>query len=497
MTVHGAQTKQGSAVAGVSLDEFALPPAPIPGAETSSILVVGIGGTGVVTIGAILCMAAHLEGKAASVVDQTGLSQKNGAVSSHVRIAADPAGIAAARIASAEADVLLGCDMITAGGAEAMKLVRCGETAGVINNSLTATAAFTIDNSIDFQAEQIRQKLRSALARDRTLFVDATSVAAGLLGNSIGANMFMVGAALQRGLLPVSAEAIEKAIQLNGVAVSFNLQALRLGRLAVCDPERLKALDSSASRSREGSLRLSETLEEIIERRFSFLTDYQDARYAQRYRDTVAAVRDAEEKVWSGNALTEAVARNLFGLMAYKDEYEVARLYTSGEFEKKLKKQFSGSYTLKFHLAPPLFARKDPLTGHPRKVAFGSYMLHVFRLLAKLKGLRGTKLDPFGLTIERRMERQMIVDYERVIQDILPRLCTANIDSAAKLACYPDRIRGFGHIKTRNLVAALEEREKRLSQFRDSVSPALEAAELSGQSAQSSETAAKPDILRV
>jgi indolepyruvate ferredoxin oxidoreductase len=461
------------------LDIPPLPDAPAPVDGLQSILITGIGGTGVVTIGAILGMAAHLEGKAASIIDMTGLSQKNGAVCSHLKIAPTAAEIAAARITAAGTDLLLGCDMLTAGGAEAMSLVRTGDTVGVINEDVTPTAAFTIDTSVDFQGAQTIKRLKAVLEPGRSVFVDATRLATRLLGDSIGANMLMVGVALQRGLLPVSLAAVEKAITLNGVAVAANLLALRLGRLAAVDPEAVKAMVADDAPVRKaGSLQLSENLDALIARRVAFLTDYQNAAYAERYRATVDAVRQAEAPVTPATTeLTAAVARNLFKLMAYKDEYEVARLYTSGEFESKVKAQFTGDYRLSFHLAPPLFARKDPTTGLPRKMRFGPSMMQAFKLLAKLKGLRGTPFDIFGYSDERRTERQLIADYQAMLGDVLARLTPDNHATAVRLAAVPDQIRGFGHVKERNLAAAEKARTELLQAFAQPAVRTLEAAE--------------------
>lgn len=479
VTVTGGSLRKRKADPALDVSKVALPNPPPAAEGDRAVLIVGIGGTGVVTIGAILCMAANLEGKAGSVIDQTGLSQKNGAVSSHLRIVSDPTRLAAARIALSEADLILGCDMITAGGAEAMSLLRPGVTAGIVNQSLTATAAFTIDNGIDFQQSRILERLKAVLEPQRSLFIDATEATARLLGDTIGTNMFVVGAALQRGLLPVSLDAVEKAITLNGVAVEFNLQALRLGRLAVADPSGFQALlGGGETPEAEVSTHFSSSVEELVVRRAAFLRDYQDEAYARQYEEHVAAVRVAEARAMPfSTALTEAVARNLFKLMAYKDEYEVARLYTSGEFETKLKAQFAGDYKLSFHLAPPLLARRDPVSGHPRKMVFGPYMLPLFRLLAKARKLRGTPFDPFGFTAERRTERQLVEDYVRLLPHIVAELEPANHERAVKLASYPDKIRGYGHVKARDLPAAMDEREHLLTAFRNSKAQELQAAD--------------------
>lgn len=461
VTVSGGTLKGRTAAPMAAMPVLPAPPPPVEG--SLAILIAGIGGTGVVTIGAVLGMAAHLDGKSASIIDVTGLSQKNGAVFSHLRIASSDDAIAAARIPVAGAELLLGCDMITAGGAEAMALVQPGRTRGVINENLTPTAAFTIDTGIDFAGEQTLRRLREVLASD-SAFIDATRVATQLMGDAIGANMFVVGVAIQRGLLPVSLSAVERAITLNGVAVDFNLRALALGRLAAIDPATIEAqLGNEVAAVSEGSLRLSTDIGDMIERRVAFLADYQDAAYGERFRRKLSAIAAAEAAVAPDRTdLSDAAARNLFKLMAYKDEYEVARLYTSGEFRAKLDAQFTGDYRLSVHLAPPLFARKDPVTGLPRKREFGRWMLSAFGLLARAKRLRGTIFDPFGRTAERRMERQLVSDYEAVLDSIVENIDHAGYEAAVALARYPDKIRGYGYVKDRSVPGALAERDRQL-----------------------------------
>jgi indolepyruvate ferredoxin oxidoreductase len=295
------------------------------------------------------------------------------------------------------------------------------------------------------------------------------------MGDSIATNLFMLGFAAQKGLIPLSVDSIREAIRLNGVAVKANLHTMEWGRLAAHDPDKTRAL-AGAAVAPQGTDRISQTLDEVITRREQLLTDYQNAAYASRYRKLIDEVRQLEQSCLGSTALTEAVARNLAKLMAYKDEYEVGRLYTNGDFERRIREQFDGEYKLKFHLAPPLFARKDPTTGEPRKIEFGPRMLPVFRMLAKLKGLRGTVFDVFGYTAERRKERALIEEYVALIRKILPDVSRANHATAVEIASLPDGIRGFGHLKERSIAAADKRRDELLVAFSQPAAGAAKAA---------------------
>jgi indolepyruvate ferredoxin oxidoreductase len=309
-------------------------------------------------------------------------------------------------------------------------------------------------------------------------FIDATRLATALLGNSIATNMFMVGYAFQQGALPLSAESIEKAIEMNGEAVAMNQAAFRWGRRAAIDLAGVEKLIPSAA-AEDANRRLSQTLDEIVARRVAFLTAYQDAAYARRYSDRVAEVCAAEESRTPGRAgLAEAVARNLFKLMAYKDEYEVARLYADGAFARQVETAFEpGPLRFEFHFAPPLLARRDKITGEPRKMSFGPWMMKAFGLLRRLKALRGTAFDPFGYTAERRTERKLIADYEAVLSEVLGKLDADNHPLAVGLAVIPEKIRGFGHVKLRNLETAKADEAALLEQFRSGAATMLKAAE--------------------
>jgi indolepyruvate ferredoxin oxidoreductase len=450
-----------------ALDVTALPDPAVPATiEPYGILVTGIGGTGVVTIGALLGMAAHLAGKGCSVLDMTGLAQKNGAVVSHVRIADTPERIHATRIAAGEAKLVLACDILTGVGDEAVAKMQRGVTKALVNTALVMPAEFTRNADLKFPLGSMEHEIRDAVAPGDAEFLDATRLATGLMGDSIATNLFMVGFAYQRGLIPLGEDAILRAIELNGAAVESNKQSFRWGRLAAVDPARVAAAAVPAS-AKPDSQRLSESVDEMIARRAAFLTDYQDAAYARRYTDFVAKVRAAETARLSGKtALTEAVARYYFKLLAIKDEYEVARLYTDGDFLKRVAAQFEGDYKLTFHLAPPLSNKPDPVTGEAKKSTYGPWMMTAFRVLAKMKWLRGTALDVFGKTHERRTERRLITDYEALIDELLPRLAAHNHAIAVELASIPEHIRGYGHVKDRHLKAAKTKEAALVASFR-------------------------------
>jgi indolepyruvate ferredoxin oxidoreductase len=324
----------------------------------------------------------------------------------------------------------------------------------------------------------LRRSIEAATGPDRTQLLDATGLATGLLGDSIASNLFMLGFAHQRGLVPLSSEAIERAIELNAVAVEFNRAAFRWGRRAALDPA-LVAGRATPAASVPESHRLSETLDELIARRVAFLTQYQDAAYAARFAARVRKVRAAEAAAVPGStALTEAAARSLFKLMAYKDEYEVARLYTETDFLKRVAERFEGPYELRFHLAPPLLGNRDPQTGHLKKREFGPRTLTLFRLLARLRRLRGTRFDIFGRSAERKTERRLIADYEAVLDEMAAVLASANHAAAIELASLPLEIRGFGHVKDESIARATAKGAALLARLRaPAAAPALAAAE--------------------
>jgi indolepyruvate ferredoxin oxidoreductase len=461
VTVEGGRVRRGKALSTNGGDDFpALPEPTLPStAEPFGLVVTGVGGTGVVTIGALLGMAAHLEGKGVSVLDMTGLAQKGGAVVSHVRIADTPEALHAVRVATGEADAILGCDLVVTAGAEAISKMQSGVTRAVVNVAETPTAEFTRNADWQFPQAKMRAEIENAIGAEATYFVDATYLATALMGDAIATNLFMLGYAWQKGLIPVSSAAILRAIELNAVAIEANTKSFMWGRRAAYDAAAVEKLAKPAEVI-PITQRISKTPEEVIARRFDELKAYQDEAYAQRYRSLVERVKTREAEVTGSTALTEAVARYYFKLLAYKDEYEVARLYTAPEFMQRVNASFEGEFKLKFHLAPPLIAKPHPSTGEPKKIEFGAWMMPAFRVLAKLKGLRGTALDVFGYTAERKMERQLIADYERDIGELLAGLTAGNHAAAVEIASLPEHIRGYGHIKATNVAKAAKQREQ-------------------------------------
>ncbi len=407
-----------------------------------NILINGIGGTGVITIGALLGMAGHLEGKGVSVLDMTGMSQKNGSVTSHVRIAATPQAIRAQRIATGEADLVLGCDMLTAGAHDAIARMRADRTHAVINTHQQPTGHFARQPDWQYPADEVKTLIDTSVG-GRADYVDATRMATGLMGDAIATNLFMLGFAYQKGLLPLSEAALMRAIELNGVAVDANQRAFRWGRRAAVN---LQAVERAATPARPVLVSLPESLPALVRRHVDFLAAYQDAAYANQYETLVEQVRQAEAALGKGDRLARAVANSLFRLMAYKDEYEVARLYSDAAFIDKLRQQFDGELKLKFNLAPPLFSKRDA-NGHPVKAGYGAWMLPAFRLLARLKGLRGTRFDPFGWTSERQMERRLVGEYRELVQHLLEKLDAERLPQAVEIAALAAQVRGFGHVK--------------------------------------------------
>jgi indolepyruvate ferredoxin oxidoreductase len=479
VTVHGAKLKKGEGVAAPA-DWPALPAPSVPLINHPyGIIVTGIGGTGIVTIGAIVGMSAHLEGKGAGVIDMAGLAQKGGAVYSHIRIANTPGDIHAIRVAAGGADLVLGGDSVVVGSKKVLGAIKPGHTRVVVNTAEFLPGDFTRNADYSLPTERLKRAITAAAGPGLSHFVDASRLATALLGNSIGSNMFMLGYAYQTGALPLSAEAIERAIEMNGEAVVMNTSAFRYGRRAAVDPAALEALVKPAPQAVNDSLHLSQSFAETVDRRAAFLTAYQNQRYAQRYRDWVEKVKTAEANKAPGRcALSEAVARYLFKLMAYKDEYEVARLYADTPFVERVKSSFDGdNLRFEFHLAPPLLARRDPVTGEPKKMSFGPWLLGVFRVLAKLKVLRGTLFDPFGYTAERRTERRLVAEYEKLLAEIVDNLTPDNHQAAVELASLPEKIRGFGHVKQRHIANIKAEEAALYEHFRAGAAPFLKAAE--------------------
>ncbi|HKN08377.1 MAG TPA: indolepyruvate ferredoxin oxidoreductase family protein, partial [Pseudomonadota bacterium] len=479
VTIEGAKLKQGTAK-GLSAGHTELPQPTLPPIrKTYDIIVTGVGGTGIVTIGGILGMAAHLEGKGVGVLDMAGLAQKGGAVYSHMRIAQRPEDIHAIRIAAGAADLVLGGDIVVAGNKKVLAAVKHGATEMVINVAEFMPGDFTRNPDFSLPTERLKRAIIADAGRDKTHFIDATRAAVALFGNTIGANIFLVGYAYQLGAVPLSAASIEEAIELNGEAVDMNKAAFHWGRRAAVSPAALEGAIKPEPETVSDARTLSQSLDEVVARRTIFLTAYQNAAYAARYRGWVDRARAVEAaRVPGKSGLAEAVARYLFKLMAYKDEYEVARLYSDGSFVKQVGSELGGD-RLRFHvhLAPPLLAPVNKATGEPRKLTFGPWIFPLFTILAKFKLLRGTPFDPFGYSRERKEERRLIADYEGMLTEVLAKLDADNHHIAVGLAAIPEKIRGFGHVKMRHLQVAKADEAALLEQFRAGPRPLLRAAE--------------------
>jgi indolepyruvate ferredoxin oxidoreductase len=445
------------------------------GKRTYGVLVTGVGGTGVVTIGQLIGMAAHLEGKGISVLDMAGLAQKGGAVFSHVQIAERPDGLHATRIATGEADLVIGCDLVVSAGNEALSKMRARVTRAVINGNVAPTSDFLRDPDWSLPADALRRNVLEAAGEQDIDFVEANDIAVSLLGDAIYTNPLLLGYAWQKGWLPLTRQALERAIELNGIAVARNQEAFVWGRRLAHDPDAVGRLVRPAGakvielRRPLGPVRSESDLDELVARRVALLTAWGNAAWAERYRRTVERIRRVEsDRIGAASRwrLTEAVARGLAKLMAYKDEYEVARLHADPAFIESLRERFEGDWSLTFHLAPPILGRTDPVTGLPVKRAFGAWMLPLLRGLARLKGLRGTAFDPFGRTEERRTERALISDYEALVDALIAGLDATNHAQAVALARLPEQIRGYGHVKARHLETVRAEWAERLAAFR-------------------------------
>ena len=470
VTVYGGSLRSMTGKGGAVFDESLLQNLPEPAlqadASACNVLVAGIGGSGIITLGALLGIAAHMEDKPVSVLDITGLSQRNGPVTSHVRFVAGSELQAASRIPEGAVHVLLAADLVVASSPDVLARLSATRAAAVYNTHVAPTNAFAVNPDLDFSTAGMRQSLEARSRPGGVTGMNATRIAITLLGNAIGANLFLLGAAWQRGLIPLSRQSLERAIELNGTEVTMNRRAFALGRLAVAAPERLDALMTRAEPVRLVDPAAPPMLEDLITAGVARLRDYQDDALAQRYEALVRRVADAErDKAAGAHALAEAVARNYAKLLAYKDEYEVGRLLSGEALRQQLEAQFEGDYRIAFNLAPPVLARRDPLTGRYRKREFGAWMLPVFRLLARLKGLRGTRFDIFGYSAHRRQERALITQYEQMLEGLLAGLEPANHALAVKLAALPERVRGFDVVKEKSITETDATRERLLAEF--------------------------------
>jgi len=419
-------------------------------------VITGIGGTGVITIGAIVAMAARLEGKRATCLDQTGISQKNGAVLSHVRIGPDADSLHAPRVSTGNADLVLGCDMMVAASVPAVLTMSPDRTRVVLNTHLAPHADFVLNPvTADFGEDSLKQAITEAAGENSVSMLPATKLATTVFGDAIASNMIVLGYTLQKGWIPVSIAAVKRAIELNGVAIKANLAALELGRESAENLEQVLK-DVTPAQTVKILSRPKESLTEMVERRVSELTAYQNKGYAKVYQDLVAKVKSAEQVLNAhSERLVKTVAEQAYRLMAYKDEYEVARLYTDGRFADKLRSQFEGDAKLTFHLAPPLFAKRDPVTGHLKKKPYGVWVFSAFKVMSKFKSLRGSALDPFGYNPERKMERALAQAYPKIVDALLSNLTADNLPWAIEVAGVFGKIRGFGHVKERNLETAM------------------------------------------
>lgn len=481
--VGGQPRKRAGALQGGSTDflqrvEALARPAPHAWTGPYDLLVTGVGGTGVVTVGALIAMAAHLEGKSASVLDFMGFAQKGGSVLSHVRLADVPERLNQVRIDTQQADALLACDLVVGASPDALATVRHGRTRILANTHEVPVAESLRNPDANLRVPQLLEKLRFAAGDERVETLDAQQLADAFLGDSIFSNIVALGFAWQRGLVPVSLAALQRAIELNEVAVEANKLALSLGRLAAGDAQALAWLlrEAPAAPPR------SESLEAFVARGVAHLTAYQDAAYAQRYADTVARVREQEAALGTEGALslTRAVAESLLKLMAYKDEYEVARLYTDGAFRESLRQQFEGDYALEFYVAPPVLSRARD-GQPPRKVRLGGWMLPAMKLLAQGRRLRGTMLDFFGRTAERRLERELIAQYLQRVDALLAGLSPERLAVAREIAALPLSMRGFGHVKLANVALARAREAELLHRFDPERYPRPAASREAGQ----------------
>lgn len=426
-------------------DLFASVPEPIVPTLTQpfNVYVTGIGGSGVLTMGALIGSAAHSNGLAATVLDFTGLAQKNGAVGSQVRIASSPAELHAARIGDEAVDLLLGADLVVSAAADTLTRLSANRTAAIVNLAQLPTADGVRDRDASLPVSLMHDRVFQRCRESAFHAFDASALAQMLFGDTLPTHTLMLGYAWQLGLVPLTRPAIERVIEM-GAAVELNKRAFAWGRVAAVNPRAVKQLDGGG----EPGTAIPRTLDEIIDHRARELTDYQNAAYARRYRSLVGLVRNAESEVMPGSeALAMAVATSAYRLMAYKDEYEVARLYSSADFKASVSSQFSSTKKMSLWLAPPMLSRIDGRTGRPKKRKFGPWVFPTLAALARLRGLRGTPADVFGYTSERRAERRLIAEYFADVENTCARLATTNHASAVELASLAEQIRGFGPVK--------------------------------------------------
>jgi len=427
--------------------------------ESYGIMIAGIGGTGVVTVGAILATAAQIDDKGSGVLDMTGLAQKGGAVKSFLRIFNDPKEISTIRLSYGDTNLLMGFDLLVANDEEILKTLDKQKTKSIINSDEIMTGEFTRDKNFFLPFDKMKENLINILGKNNIEFIPSNTIAKKILGDSILSNMFIVGKAYQSGFIPIKSKAIEKAIELNGVSIEENIQAFRLGRHSINMKEEILNLVYEKEK-------VITDFDEKIINRYNFLTEYQNKKYADQYKELVDYVKKYEQKIKiDKNNFSNAVAINYFKLMSYKDEYEVARLYSNKEFISKINNTFEGNFKINFHLAPPIFYKKDKVTGNPLKMHFGSWTMILFKFISTLKFLRGTYFDPFAYLDERKIERLLINDYKDRILEICSKLTKDNYTLAVEIASIPDQIRGFGYIKNKNIEIAKSCEDRLMSAF--------------------------------
>ncbi|MCB1832770.1 MAG: 2-oxoacid:acceptor oxidoreductase family protein, partial [Geminicoccaceae bacterium] len=459
VTVHGGRLRKPGRLPADGMGE--LPEPAIPALDrTMGILVVGIGGTGVVTIAALVGMAAHIENKGVLGLDMIGLAQKGGAVVSHLKLAPTPGQVGTARIAHGGADLVIAADLVVAAGPAVIPLMQKDRTRVALNRQETTTGLFTMNPDLELPADRLDADIRAAAGTDAVTSIDATLLAERLLGDAIGANCLLLGHAWQSGCLPLSRTAIREAIELNGVAVEMNLEAFEWGRRAAHDPA---AVEATAGLQ---TVRDDPSLDAFIERRAMFLRDYQDRDYAERYRTRIARLKEAETHL--GNVampVTKTATRYLFKLMAIKDEFEVARLFTNGSFQRQLEREFESHGHIELYLAPPFLAARHPATGEPVKRRYGPWMFRLLKILAGLRRWRGSRCDVFSRTAERRLDREILTQYEQLVDRITGELTVDSSSAARELLAFPEMIRGYGHVRQRHIERAEKQRRTLLTRY--------------------------------
>ena len=427
--------------------------------QSYGIMIAGIGGTGVVTIGAILATAAQIDGKGSGVLDMTGLAQKGGAVKSFLRIFNDPKEISTIRLSYGDTNLLMGFDLLVANDEEVLKTLDKQKTKSIINSDEIMTGEFTRDKNFFLPFDKMKENLINILGKNNIDFMPSNTITNKILGDSILSNMFIVGNAYQSGLIPIKANAIEHAIQLNGVSIDENIHAFRLGRHSINMKEEILNLIYEKEKV------ITDFDEKFVDR-YNFLIKYQNKKYADKYKELVDYVKKCEEKISVDiKNFSNAVAINYFKLMSYKDEYEVARLYSDNEFINKINETFEGNFKINYHLSPPIFSTKDKVTGYPLKINFGSWIMILFKFISMFKFLRGTYFDLFGYFEERKIERLLINNYKDRILEICSKLTIENYALAVEIASTPDQIRGFGYIKEKNIEIAKRCEDKLMSAF--------------------------------